>query len=151
MNAIQDVNLGQQWVNWYLPNICIIYMYLCLPYKNGSRNLCSTSCVLPSFDRANEVWGKVMFLHLAISHYVHRWYLSLDPGGVYHPPGHLNGQTHTQPEYLPDTHPPPLEAPPPITGGPWSGRYASYWNTFLFYIFCVKLKRACVHFSGKHS
>ena len=44
---------------------------------------------------ANEVWGKVMFLHLSVSHSVHgKGYLPLGLRGV-HPTGH--------------THPPMVE------------------------------------------
>ena len=112
--------------------IYVLYMYLCVPY----RNLCSTSCVLPSFDRPqNEVWGKVMFLRLSVSHSVHRGCLPLGLGGVYHLLDTcLDRHTHIQ-TYPPDTSTHlPLEAPP-RWGSHWSGWYASYWYAFLFYIF----------------
>ena len=74
---------------------------------------------------ANEVWGKVIFLHLSVF---------LFTGGVpgqVHPPG----QVYPPDRYLPWTGTPPGRSPP--AGTPpcrWSmrWRYASYWNAFLF-------------------
>ena len=54
---------------------------------------------------ANEVWGRVMFLHLSVSHSVHR-------GGV--------SLTET---------PLDRDLPPQLVK---SGQYVSYWNAFLF-------------------
>ena len=62
-------------------------------------------------------WGKVMFLHLSVSHSVHRGDLPYPPDR--HPP-------------WPDTplgwHPRAVHAGTRST----SGRYASYWNAILF-------------------
>ena len=40
--------------------------------------------------------------------------------------------------YIPQeqTPPPIADHPPPGTDGYWSGQYASYWNAFLFSVFC---------------
>ena len=83
----------------------------------------------------NEV-EKVMFLHLSVSHSVHRGgsasvnatippppHPGADPTGTRHPPGA---------RHPPGTrYPPQYQAPPP--DGYRCGRYASYWNGFLCY------------------
>ena len=70
--------------------------------------------------------GKVMFLHLSVSHSVHRFTwrcLGYTPLGR-HPLGrHPPGQTHPLPSACRDTRP-MLSA--------CCGRYTSYWNAFLF-------------------
>ena len=67
---------------------------------------------IATFYRPQWSCGKVMFLHLSVSHSVHREVSASGPRGM--PPG----QT-----------PPPC----PVHAGIWStsGRYASYWNTYL--------------------
>ena len=80
-------------------------------------------------------WGKVMFLHVFVI-------LSTGKGcGSRHP---LLG---TQPHPLASRHPPGRQTPflgrhPPAwadTPAPFSGRYASYWNAFLFKLFVFPL------------
>ena len=74
---------------------------------------------LPSLPPANEVWGKVMFLHLSVNHSVHR------------------GRGVVMPLPVMDSTPSwtatPL--PPDSTTSPSQsthGQYTSYWNAFLF-------------------
>ena len=60
-----------------------------------------------------------------------------------HPPGQADTTLGRHPLPRPDTpwpgrHPPPLARHPPLTDGHCSGRYASYWNAFL-YLFCYFL------------
>ena len=58
-----------------------------------------------------------------------------------HPPG--PGRTHSPPPHQADTHPPDQADPPPEADSSirsTSGRYASYWNAFLFsYHFMFKM------------
>ena len=103
-----------------------------------------------SFYRPQRSWAKVMFLQASVI---------LSTGGVClsacwdarppppeqtHPPGAdtpLNQAPLTR--HTPRTrHPPPWASPPPsqeADASMWSmsGRYASYWNAFLFAIFFV--------------
>ena len=75
------------------------------------------------FTACKRSCGNVVFLHPSVSHSVHRGrgFLSLAPGGV-HPlvthPGHTHPWT-------------------PPSRRSTSGRYASYWNAFLFNIISV--------------
>ena len=73
-----------------------------------------------------------MFLHLSVSHSVHRWGVCLSACWDTHPPQgrytprqvHPPGQVHPSGRYTPrQVHP---------HDGHYNGRYASYWNTFLF-------------------
>ena len=72
---------------------------------------------------ANEVWGKVMFLHLCVI---------LFTGGLPKP----SAKTPRRPPPAdadlpaPGCRPRRMESPPPDTSA--SGRYASCWNAFLF-------------------
>ena len=65
-----------------------------------------------------------MFLHLTFILYTGGGCLPLGPGGV-----HLLGR------HLPPLgkHPPGHKPHPPPRDGHCSGRYASYWNAFLYY------------------
>ena len=90
--------------------------------------------------------GKVMFLHLSVSHSVHRGgclpqcmlgYTPRQKPPWTDPPG----QTHPLPSTCWDTLPCPVHAgihPPPSTcwdrHGYCCGRYASYWNAFFSYL-----------------
>ena len=82
---------------------------------------------------ANEVWGKVIFLHLSVILFTWGEYL-----GRYPPSGR-----YTPGRYTPlGRYPNPLAGTPPaMHAGIWStsGRYASYWNAFLLdmKLFCV--------------
>ena len=86
----------------------------------------------------NEV-AKVMFLHLSVSHSVHRGGLpqcmlgcnppepGTPPPGSRHPP-----HQHPLEQTPPRTRHPPDQAPTLPADGYCCGRYASYWNAFLF-------------------
>ena len=63
----------------------------------------------------NEVLAKVMFLHVSVILLTGGGYLTRHPPGRYPPPGR---------------HPPQAGTPPGIRST--LGRYASYWNAFLF-------------------
>ena len=94
----------------------------------------------------NEVVAKDIFLHLSVILFTGGVCLSacLDtpsradtPPGSRHPPPPLPradtfpGSRHPLPEQTPPSrHPPPPEADSSIRST--SGRYASYWNAFLF-------------------
>ena len=116
---------------------------------------CSCQCayywnafLIPS---ANVV-AKVMFLHLSVCYSVHRGVSASVHAGL-HPPG-----ADTPPR---SRHPPPKEQTPPRSRHPLrsackeiratSGRYASYWNAFLFEIILAKSCGSHVvwSFSGK--
>ena len=92
---------------------------------------CCTHIVI--FTVRKRSCGKVMFLHLEGER--------CNPPGR-HPPGHPPRQTPpwTDTHSLPgktsplDRHPPSRPPPP---DGHCSGRYASYWNLFLFSCFLV--------------
>ena len=84
----------------------------------------SMSLFLPP---ANEVWGKAIFLHLSVILFTVGEYLGRYPP----PPGRYTP--------LPQAGTPPGQVHPPGSSACWeiratSGRYASYWNAFLFYI-----------------
>ena len=109
----------------------------------NSREGCANLLLPP----ANEVWGKVIFLHLCVI-----LFTGGVPGQV--PPGRYTPRAGTRPgRYTPwQVHPhrqvhPPGRYTPPRQVHPWqvhtpptvhagirstSGRYASYWNAFLF-------------------
>ena len=69
--------------------------------------------------------AKVMFLHLSVSHSVHRGGLPQCMLG-YHPPGPGNPLEQT-----PRDQAPPRSRHPPADSY-CCGRYASYWNALLF-------------------
>ena len=81
---------------------CIILNYFTPCYTKYSRpkyvaiSLCIHTSSLPqnSLPPADEVWGKVMFLHLSVSHSVHRGGVCLWVGGCT-PPGHTHPDTYT--------------------------------------------------------
>ena len=128
---------------------------------------------LYSYYRLQTEFGKVMFLHLSVSHPVHQGDgclpLVLGGGGLPHsgltpPSRHHLAPPHGQappaqcmPGYTPLTaqcmlgYTPPAQCmlgyttPPCPVHGIWStsGRYASHWNTFLF-MFSVPVYY-CVH------
>ena len=74
----------------------------------------------PHYYRPQRSSGKVMFSQASVSHSVHR-----GQGGVCQTPP---GQTP-----LPQADTPPGQTPPPTSDSHCRGRYASYWNAFLFY------------------
>ena len=104
------------------PKMCLIVVTI--QTHQNKRNL------LPP---ANDIWDKVMFLHLSV--------ILFTGGGVY--PSMQWGR------HPPDRHPPRQTTPPPQGRHPrpWantpleyyairstSGRYSSYWNAYLLYI-----------------
>ena len=71
--------------------------------------------------------GKVMFLHLSVSHSVRGGWCA-PPRQTPPPPGrHSQAEPRRQ---TPPRHTYPLDRHP-LRDGHWSGRYASYWNAFL--------------------
>ena len=108
-------------------------------------------CLLPP---ANEVWGTVIFLHLSVIRFMGGVPGQVHPLGGYTPSGRCTPsrytpqQVHSHPlgryplgRYTPlGTHT-PLGRYTPRSSACWEiratrGRYASYWNAFLFlYIF----------------
>ena len=84
----------------------------------------------PLFTVRKRSCGKVMFLHLSVSHSVHK-------GGCL--PQCMLGYTpspgQTPPPAWAGT--PPGRHPPPPADVHCSGRYASYWNAFLFIIIII--------------
>ena len=101
---------------------------------------------------ANEVWGKVIFLHL---------FVILFTGGLPHCMLGYTPQQQTPPEQTPPEqthHPLGADTPlgsrhPPGHSACWeiratSGRYASYWNVFLLKLkfYKVKTKEMKLHF-----
>ena len=83
-----------------------IVIYFSFMYQQGIG--------MPLSPPAKEVWGKVIFLHL---------FVILFTGGVHGPGGCLvPGEVHGPGGCL-------VETPP---DGYCCGRYASYWNAFLF-------------------
>ena len=102
---------------------------------------------VPSFQSVitarNEVCGKVMFLHLSVSHSVTRGHACHPPPAT-HAPLPCMPPFHTQPPTMyPPPHMPPCHACPPSP--PLSGRYASYWNAFLF----QKSVQSCQYVANK--
>ena len=101
---------------------------------------------LSHFYRPQRSWAKVIFSQACVENSVHRGggclpqcMLGYTPREQTHPPGaDLPGSRHP-PEQTPPLweQTPPEQTPPP---GPdcsirsTSGRYASYWNAFLFFI-----------------
>ena len=79
---------------------------------------------LEYFYRPQRSCGKVMFLHVSVIQCT---------GEVWQTPPWANPPCQT-PSL--GKHP-PWETPPPPSDGHCSGRYASYWNVFLFYL-CIK-------------
>ena len=72
--------------------------------------------------------GKVMFSQACVKNSVHGGGVSHDALGQTPPPGAC-WDTHTPGRTSPG------RTPPPPPDGHCNGRYASYWNTFLFIIF----------------
>ena len=87
------------------------------------------------FTGRNEVVAKVIFLHLSVIHSFHRggvclsacWDVTPPPGSRHTPPGADTTPPGPDP---PEQTPPPPGADSSIRST--SGRYASYWNAFLF-------------------
>ena len=114
------------------------------PVADGMHPTGMHSCFICLFERlllpANEVWSKVIFLQASVCHSVHRVGLPHLP-----PPPPTHRQTplpDADPHWMQspmDADPPGCRPPPPAkryTGyygiRSTSGRYASYWNAFLF-------------------
>ena len=84
------------------------------------------------FYRPQTKLAKVMFLHLSVSHSVHRGEVCLGPGpgvevggsgrGGGCPGPHPGGSQHAL-----------RQTPPPPADGYCCKRYSSYWNAFLYY------------------
>ena len=68
-----------------------------------------------------------MFLHLSVSHSVHRGLSAPVHAGIHHSPG------QTPPGPTPHPADTPRQATP-TEDGYCCGRYASYWNAFLLYL-----------------
>ena len=84
----------------------------------------------------NKVVAKVIFLHLSVIHSVHRGGGGLPQCmlGCHPPRADPLEQTHRHPPYQ---TPPREQTPPPEADSSirsTSGRFASYWNAFLFII-----------------
>ena len=115
------------WANWsqktlsstiaHLSSCCLVF------FKNDH----------PFLPPANEVWGKVIFLHQSVI---------LSTGGV-------PGQVHPTGTYTPWASTPQGQVPPPGRYTPragtlpiqWfmHGQYASYWNAFLLLLISSSL------------
>ena len=104
----------------------------------------STTCQL--LPPANEVWGKVMFLQLSVILFTVEEYLGRYPLGRYTPQQVQYLGKYTPWQVPPGRHTPwqvhPQAGTPPSRYTPLamhagiqstSGRYASYWNAFLFF------------------
>ena len=78
-----------------------------------------------SLPPANEVWGKVIFLHLSV--------ILFTGGGL---PGKVPTRAGTPPGRYTPRQVPLRQVPPAMHAGlrSTSGRYASYWNAFLLII-----------------
>ena len=85
--------------------------------KQETRSIGSYGLLPP----ANEVWGKVIFLHLSVI---------LFTGGGEVPGQVPPGQVHPLGRYTPRADAPPSAVHAEILST--SGQYASYWNAFLF-------------------
>ena len=105
---------------------------------------------------ANEVWGKVIFLHLSFcsrggvpgqvpprDQVPPRTRYTSRPGTLSWDQVHPQGPgTPPRTRYTPDqVHPPPRDQVHPRSNACWeiratSGQYASYWNAFLFIFGC---------------
>ena len=91
----------------------------------------------------NSSWGKVMFSQACVKNSVHRGVVYTSPLGR-HPPwtdlpwvdtpqADTALWADTSPgQALPLGRHPPGQKLPPSWDGPYNGRYASYWNAFLF-------------------
>ena len=101
------------------------------------------SLILFSFYRPQRSCDKVMFLHLSVI---------LFTGRLADPPGQTRPLGRPQPSRQPQAHPlgshpwadTPVGRHPPLCAVPAgirsrSGRYASYWNAFLFFDFFFAL------------
>ena len=117
------------------------------------------------FTARKRSCGKVMFLHLSVSHSVHRG--ALHPGGL-HPRGLLPGFVCIQGDLHPEAgsastgslHPGGSASrrvwadPPPPIGyhriRSTSGRYASYWNAFLFSLYLYLFMYSSFLFNYQH-
>ena len=74
-----------------------------------------------------------MFIHLSVSHSVHRGVSDPVHAGIHHSPGQTPPPLADTPEPTPHRADTPRQATP--TGdGYCCGRYASYWNAFLLYL-----------------
>ena len=94
---------------------------------------------------ANEVWGKVIFLHLSVILFTGGEYLGRYTPQQVHPLGRCTlGQVHPLGRYTPQAGTPHWAGTPPWVGTPprqvhppirmsMRGRYASYWNAFLLF------------------
>ena len=127
--------------------------YTCFDITSGVLSLVyfhtdSARRMTNSYYRPQTKFAKIMFLHLSVSHSVHRG--GGVPGQV-HPPGtylpplgrhtpwahtlppgrYTPGQVHPTGRYTPRAGTPPGQA---VHAGirSTSGRYASHWNAFLF-------------------
>ena len=89
---------------------------------------------IPIFTGRNEVVAKVMFLQVCVCPQGGRVSASVH-GGMPYPPGMEN---HPPPDGEPpqDRDTPPPEADSSIWS--MSGRYTSYWNAFLWFIYCAE-------------
>ena len=103
---------------------------------------------------------KIMFLHLSVSHSVHRGFASVHAGihtcpQSRHPPGSrhpLEQRADTPRADTPQEQTPAPRSRHPPGAAPWhsacweiwatSGWYASYWNAYLSMLFC-HLKEQC--------
>ena len=98
--------------------------------KTAGSNFC---IYLPP---ANEVWGKVIFLHLFVILFTGGWgsasvHAGIPPGSRHHPPGtsHTPRSRHPPPGTPRNRHTPRNKACWELRST--SGRYASYWNAIL--------------------
>ena len=78
----------------------------------------------PLFTVRKRSCGRVMFLHLSVSHSVHKVVSASVRAGI-HPLPRADTPSRL------GRHPPGRHPPSPADGH-CSGRYASYWNAFLF-------------------
>ena len=128
--------------------------------KRAIRILLEWFFVFILLPPTNEVWGKVIFLHLSVILFTGVWSASVHAGISPPPPPrtrHPLEQTppwdQAPPEQTPQTGqtppgtrhpsleqtPPPPQSRPPRSSACWeirstSGRYASYWNAILLLI-----------------
>ena len=93
--------------------------------------------IVQSFYRPQTKFAKVMFLHLSVSHSVHRGVSASVQAGI-HPPQSRHPQEQT---------PPGAYTPPSrnlhLRSACWeirttSGQYASYWNAYLFHLISLQ-------------
>ena len=104
------------------------------------------------YYRPQTKFGKIMFLHLSVSHSVHRGGVCLSASWYIHPPQSrhpafweqtpprsrhpIGADTHSPGSRHPPEQTPPGAEPPRADTACWdiratSGRYASYWNACL--------------------